>query len=846
MIISDPNKLPGLSQTEVECKQKIEGFNELPSAKRRSIFAIAFSVVQEPMFLLLVACGLLYLFLGDIQEAMMLLFFVFVVMGITLFQERKTERTLEKLRDLSSPRALVVRDGVQKRIAGRDVVTDDIIILSEGDRVPADAVLLWSLNLSVDEALLTGEAVAARKSVWDGQKAFCRPGGDDLPFVYSGTLIVQGKGVAKVKAIGSNSEIGKIGKDLQKVEIEDSSVQKEIRILVRNLALIGFSLFTITILAYGLTKGNWIQGFLAGITMAMATLPEEFPVVLTIFFALGAWRISRKNVLTRRVPAIENLGSATVLCSDKTGTITMNQMKVNRLFADSQFLDFDGKEGSLPENFHELMEFSILASHRDPFDPMEKALRECGEKYLSNTEHLHHDWDLRQEYPLSKQLLAISHVWRSPDGKDFVIAAKGAPEAILDLCHLGKGETEKLRERIDQMAIDGLRVIGVAKAYFKKESLPDGQHDFNFKFLGFIGFADPVRPQVIESIKECYAAGIRVIMITGDYPGTAQNIAHQIGLKSPELVITGPELANMGERELREKIKNVNLFARVLPEQKLLLVSALKANGDVVAMTGDGVNDAPALKAANIGVAMGERGTDVAREASALVLLDDAFSSIVAAVRMGRRIYDNLRKAMAYIFAVHIPIVGMSLLPVMMKLPLVLLPVHIVFLELVIDSACSIIFEAEPEEKNIMQRPPRSAGEKLFGRKAIEMSFTQGLMVLFITFLVFRWACYQGFSDLEVRTLTFVTLVVSNISLIFTNRSWQRSNLETLRIPNHSLWIITGSVLTALVLVVNVPFLRELFSFGQLSITDWLICLLAGVVSIFWFELMKSLKKTSL
>ncbi len=838
----DINAITGLSEQQASERLRREGYNELPSSKQRSIFAIAFGVVREPMFLLLVACGTIYFILGDVREAIMLLGFVFVVVGITLYQERKTERALEALRDLSSPRALVIRDGRQKRIAGREVARGDVIVLNEGDRVPADASVLSCTNLSIDESLLTGESVSVRKTACTEVPQMVRPGGDDLPFVYSGTLVVTGQGIATVVAVGPNAEMGKIGKALQNVEIEETQLQKETRKIVRNLALIGLFMCGLVIAAYGLTRGNWLNGFLAGITLAMALLPEEFPVVLTIFLALGAWRISQKRVLTRRVPAVETLGAATVLCVDKTGTITRNRMSVSCMYSRNAFTDVDYvTEKSIPEHFHELVEFSILASQKDPFDPMEKAFKELGGHYLARTEHLHDDWTLIREYPLSNSLLALSHVWKSPRGNEYVIAAKGSPEAIADLCHCDALRKQEISSAIEIMANEGLRVLGVAKAYFKATNLPGEQHDFTFEFLGLVGLADPVRSGVAEAVRECHTAGIRVIMITGDYPGTAANIAGQIGLQNFDQIISGSELDNMEEERLRDRIRTVNVFARVVPEQKLRIVNALKAAGEVVAMTGDGVNDAPALKAAHIGIAMGGRGTDVAREASALVLLDDDFSSIVQAVRMGRRIFDNLRKAVAYIFAVHVPIAGMSLIPVLFTWPLVLLPVHIVFLELIIDPACSVVFEAEPEEADVMTRPPRLHDAPLFGKRTLVLSLLQGMSVLAMLLLVYVVSLKRGQSEVDARALTFTTLIIANLGLIFVNRSWSRTVLATLRSPNTALWWVAGGAVLFLGLALYVPFLRDLFRFSVLHPIDILICVSAGVASVLWFEVMKTM-----
>ena len=826
----DLSNLQGLSDQEVIENLALDGYNELPSAKKRSFLKIIFEVMKEPMFLLLIACGLLYLFLGDLEEALMLLGFVFVVMGITLYQEQKTERALDALRDLSSPRALVIRNGLQQRIPGREVVRDDIFLLSEGDRVPADAVLLTGTNLNVDESLLTGESVPVRKINWDGLREVGRPGGDDLPFIYSGTMVVKGQGIARVLSTGLRTEIGKIGKALQTLEQEDTNLQRQTAKIVKVFATVGLGLCAIVVIVFGLTRGDWLEGFLAGITLAMATLPEEFPVVLTIFMALGAWRISKQHVLTRRMPAVEMLGAATALCVDKTGTLTMNHMTVTKISSGDQLFDIDGKQSSLPEEFHEVVEYSLLASPADPFDPMEKAMKELGGRTLLNTGHIHQDWTLVHEYPLSEKLLAMSRVWQSPDGQDYIIASKGAPEAIADLCHFDAAKNETLLAQINRMADQGLRVIGVARATFRHAALPKGQHDFEFKFIGLLGLADPVRPGVREALQECYTAGIRVIMITGDYPGTARSIASQIGLKPDNQIITGPELDAMTDDTLKERIKTTCIFARAVPEQKLRLVMALKANNEVVAMTGDGVNDAPALKAAHIGIAMGGRGTDVARESAALVLLDDNFASIVQAVRMGRRIYDNLKKAMAFIFSIHIPIAGMSLIPVLLKWPLALLPVQIVLLELIIDPSCSIVFEMESEEANIMNRKPRRLEEPLFGAEMLRTGLIQGLGVLAVVCGVYAFMLMRGYGEEQARMVAFLNMVIADLALVFANRSWTRSFFQLLRVPNPALWWVVGGALGLLTLAQVVPFLRESMKFAVLPSWEYTLLLVTGTI----------------
>ena len=834
----------GVTQKEASAKLQKEGYNELPSSKPKSIFKIAFGVVKEPMFLLLVACGTLYLILGDIQEGLMLLSFVFVVMGIEFYQEKKTEKALNALKDLASPRALVIRDGETIRIPGKEVVTGDIVVLQEGDRVPADAIVLNSTNLLADESLLTGESVPVRKrECGEGESMFI-PGGDDIPVVYSGSMIVQGNGLVKVTATALNTEIGKIGKALESVKEESTRLKREMGTLVKRLTVIGLLLCVMIIVIYTLTRGDLLKGFLAGITLAMAMLPEEFPVVLTIFLALGAWRMSKKSVLTRKPAAIETLGSATVLCTDKTGTITHNKMTVTRLFNGTDFSGIVSGD-TFPEPFHKIIEYGILSSQANPFDPMERAIINIGDKFLQNSEHIHADWIMEKEYPLSKDLLAMSRVFSNTGSKEKVIAVKGAPEAIFDLCHLKNETISSYEKAVAEMASEGLRVLGVARANLIPGELPTYQHDFDFEFVGLIGLSDPIRKNVPDAVKECYKAGIRVIMITGDYPVTATNIGKDIGIKNPEFCITGSELKEMTEDELCERIKVVNIFARVIPEQKLKIVNALKKNNEIVAMTGDGINDAPALKASNIGIAMGEKGTDVAREASSLVLMDDNFASIVGAVKMGRKIFDNLQKALGYIFAIHVPIAGLSLIPVLFAdLPLILWPVHIVFLELIIDPACTMIFEAEKEEKNVMSRPPKDINEPFFGSGKILFSCLQGVGIIVICLLIYFTGLKIGYSEKGVRTLTFVTLIVSNISVILSNRSWTSGFFKILSTPNKAVSWIVGGAIIFLILILNIPFLLVLFQFEKIGFLELMVCSVAGFSSIIWFEIYKQTKKT--
>jgi Ca2+-transporting ATPase len=830
----------GLTDDEARRGLRDDGPNEIAAAERHGIVRTLLEVLREPMLLLLAAAAVLYLVLGDPAEALTLLAMVVLVVVITLVQERRTENAVEALRDLSSPRALVVRAGVRRRIAGRDVVRGDLVIVAEGDRVPADGALIEAINLLVDESLLTGESVPVRKrsrAPATAVTANAQPGGDDLPVVFSGTLVVSGHGVLEVTATGAHTAMGRIGKVLAEVELERTPLQREVGRFVRRMALGALVICATIVLLHGLVRHTWIEGVLAGITVAMALLPEEFPVVLTVFQALGAWRIAKQHVLTRRMPALEALGAATVLCSDKTGTLTINRMRVARLEVGDTSVDVTGGARELPEAVHAVVEYAILASQPDPFDPMEAAFHDLGRAALSGSEHLHKGWRPLREYPLAPGLLAMSHVY-APDGRRFLIAAKGAPEAIADLCHLSPPALERLGARVSALASDGMRVLAVARAELVADALPEQQHDFEFQLVGLVGLVDPVRDAVPAAVAECRAAGIRVVMITGDYPETARAIGRAVGIESSD-VVTGSEVAAMADDELRQRAGAASIFARMIPEHKLRLVRALAASGEVVAMTGDGVNDAPALKAAAIGIAMGERGTDVAREAAALVLTDDHFTSIVAAMRLGRRIFDNLRKAMAYVIAVHVPIAGLSLIPVLLGWPMLLHPIHVAFLELVIDPACSIAFEAEPEEPGIMQRLPRPRNMPLFTPRMLALSVLQGASVLAVSLALYLVA--GGHGDAHARTMAFTSLMSGNLALIVVNRSWSTAIWSRATHRNRTAAAVVGVALVSLVAIVSIAPLRAFFAFEALARWELGLALVSGFIAVAWFELYKAL-----
>ena len=704
----------GLTDSEAQRRLRQFGPNTLPAAHKATLFSIAFATLKEPMLVLLLSTGVVYLLIGDLREAIAILASIFLVIGISVVQKQRTERTLEALRDLTSPRALVVRAESTRRIPAREVVPEDIVVLNEGDRVPADAQVVESVLLALDESLLTGESLPVQKVAALGENSIGE-GDTTNSRVYSGSLVIRGHGIARVTDTGAQTEIGKIGRHLGRLVTESSNLEKETTKLVRVFGLVSILVCVLVAVAYGLLRGNWVKGVLSALALAIAMLPEEFPVVLTIFMALGAWRISRKKVLTRRFPAIEMLGSATVICVDKTGTLTENRMAVQEVFANPS-----QQENRSRDN---VLWMGALASDQNTLDPVDKAIHAATNLHETPGR-------LIREYPLSSDCMLIAKAYAESD-QSILLAAKGAPEEILKLAPMPASVRREVDSALKSMTDAGMRVIAVATGRISPpEILPADKRQLRLELVGLIGLADPIRPTVPNAIAELAQAGVRVVMITGDYSGTARAIAGQAGLAKSDEAITGQTLEQMDESALRSAVRDCNVFARVRPDQKLRLVEALKSNGEVVAMTGDGVNDAPALKAAHIGIAMGARGSDVAREAAALVLADDDFPAIVSAVSLGRRIYDNLTKAVRFVFAAHVPIAGLAVLPVIFNWPILLMPLHIVFIELIIDPACSMAFEAEPAEPGIMQRKPRAKDARLFDRSTVFIGLLQGVGLL--------------------------------------------------------------------------------------------------------------------
>ncbi|WP_293002850.1 cation-translocating P-type ATPase [Nevskia sp.] len=834
----------GLSAAEAARRLATDGPNEIASAARRSVFRLLFDLLRQPMFALLIGGGIVYLLLGDRTEAILLLAFASLSVTITWVQESRSENVLGALRRLASPRATVIRDGERQTIAGRDVVVGDWLALGEGDRVAADARLIDAQDLLVDESLLTGESVPVHKraATADDEAVAPSAGGDPVRLIFGGTLVVRGSGRACVIATAGRSELGKIGSAIGGIETGQPHLQQQIGWFVRDFAIIGLIAGVLTVLLYGWLRGSWLQALLGGIAIGMSLLPEEFALVMAVFMAMGAWRISQARVLTRRASAIETLGATTVLCTDKTGTLTENRMSIAAIVCSDDDRWQIATDGALSPGCRDTLEAARLASDEQPTDPMDVALAGFIERQLPSRIAPLAARVRRHRHGLRPALMAVTVIVDDDTGGGATAFTKGALEAVASLCALPAERLDAARQQADAMAAAGIRVLGVARARLTPAQVAtpaNSPRGLPFEWLGLVGFADPLRANVPAAVAECRAAGIRVVMITGDYAATAIAIASQAGIDAGR-VLSGAEIEAMSDVELRQALADTAVFARIRPNQKLRLVQCLKAAGAVVAMTGDGVNDAPAIKAADIGIAMGGRGTDVAREAAALVLLDDDFGSVVKTIRLGRRIYDNLRKAIEYIVAVHIPIAGLALLPLLLGLPLMLTPIHIAFLEMLIDPACSVVFEAEGEEDNVMTRPPRDPGNALLLRERIVWAVMQGGVVLAVLAALLVGASRAGLDEATIRALVFTVLVLANLGLILVNRSFGASLIEALLRPNRALRWLGVAVLAMLGVSLAVPAVRELFRFAPLSPVQLALALACGTGLLVLLETMKA------
>lgn len=802
----------GLTTAESNERLLRFGRNLLAKADEKKLLITLLSLLREPMLLLLIAAGLISLALAELIDGLLLLFTIFIIVGITLYQTRKTEKALEALSELTMPLALVIRDGREKRIPSSEIVPGDLILLREGDRIGADARLITSASLQIDESLLTGESVPVLKNVGDS--------------AYTGSLVVRGHGSAEVLATGTATQLGKIGKSLTEIPDEKTTLQKNVARIVKVIGLAALATVIAVFALYGTTRGNWLEAGLAGISVAMALIPEEFPVILTIFLALGAWRMARAKVVARKPAAIEALGAITVLCVDKTGTLTENRMEIAEIHTEERIW----RNTEIPdENIAEAIRIAALATPKSAYDPMDIAFQK-----LAKTTQLESLIEFKSisEKPLTKENLFYTHIWQDSKSLEMLYAVKGAPEHIAKLCNFDHVKHQNFTEKVKTEAARGYRTIGIAKS-------SDGQ---NYTFLGLALLSDPIRDGVPQAVAECLKAGIRTIMITGDHPSTAITIAKNIGLENQKC-LTGAELDELEDDQLRKIISECSIFARVTPLHKLRLVRILQENGEIVGMTGDGINDAPALKAANVGIAMGERGTDVAREAAALIITDDNFTSIVEGIRRGRAIFSNIQKALIYVIAVHVPIFGMALIPVFNPgWPLVLLPALIAFQEVIIDPASSIVFEAEEPDKKNMERLPRSKSHSLIGGREVIIGVLQGLSVLVVTFLMYLISLSKYDSEELSRSLTYGTLLISNVLLVLSNRSQRVSIVNSFRRrKNPAIIPIVALAIGILIALLNIPFLTDSFNLAKLNLVQYAAVVLASLLSITWYEIYKKL-----
>ncbi|MFM8315894.1 MAG: cation-translocating P-type ATPase [Deltaproteobacteria bacterium] len=806
--------LQGLSQAEVLRRQSKFGKNILPSEKKKTTFQLLSKALSAPMSLLLVACAIIYLTLGDSTEGFLLLLGALFTAGLDFYQSYKTQNALHALKSLTSPRALVIREGRENRISSQELVPDDLIILSEGDRVPADAKLIHSSAFSVDESLLTGESLPVRKSAHLSQQK---------PEIFSGSLVLSGKGRALVTAIGTQSQIGAIGASLTETNEKETELQISLKTLIRNIFFLSLIFLALVVIFAGLVQGNWLKALLLGLSTSISMIPEELPVVLTVFLAVGAWKMAQHRVLTRRVAALENLGAISSLCVDKTGTLTENSMEIKKLSFKGQVHPLD--RSPIPELFHSLIEYGVLSSHKDPFDPMEKAIHSTLELYLKDTEHYHHDWKWVTEYPLTDHLRAMACVWQTPDPQKFTVAAKGAPEDIFDLCHFSQEQTAQLMKEVHQLADEGLRVLAVAKSHFStSQKLPTETHDFSFEYLGLLGLEDPLRKTVPEALKTCWRAGIKTFMLTGDFPNTAKKIAVQAGFPETTPAISGKELEVLSDLSLKSLFNSHAIFSRVSHAQKLTLVKKLQSLGEIVAMTGDGVNDAPSLKQADIGIAMGKRGTDVAREASDLILLDDDFSEIITAISLGRKIYHQIKTAMGYTFSLHIPIGAMTLLPIIFKWPILLEPIHLVFLELIIDPSCTVALSLIQTRQDLMTEPPRKKGV-FFNLAFFRPVLIRGFVATAIAISSTHYLISRGYPSDFVRAFSFLILLGLILGLLFASLP---PKLESSK--QNWVWLtIYFAAFSLSFLVFRTPFLLRSFHFEPLSLFQGALAIVVGM-----------------
>ena len=829
--MSENHKLiTGLSNDEVVASRKKWGFNSLEHQKKNHLLISIIEIVKEPMFLLLFVAASIYYITGDYGDGIFMTIAIMLVAAISLFQEARSRNAIDALKKLSQPKSKVIRNGKIIEIPSEEIVIGDCIQVQEGTFIPGDAVIIQSNDFSVNEAILTGESLSVFKNELS-----------EINKVFQGTIVATGLAICEVTAIGNQTSLGKIGKSLESIEEEKTPLQLQITNFVKKMSIIGLVIFGIVwALNYYHSKVVF-DSLLKALTIAMSVIPEEIPVAFTTFMALGAWRLMKMGIITKQTKTVETLGSATVICTDKTGTITENKMSLAQLYVFDSNIVIDANE-KLNSEAEEVLSFAMWSSEPIPFDAMEIAIHEAYAKLESVDERP--NYKLIHEYPLGGKPPMMTHVFEDNKGKR-IIAAKGAPEALIEVSSLSDKEKNQALIAMEAMAKKGYRVLGIGIADFLGTDFPKTQQELKFSFKGLVAFYDPPKANIQEVFETFYKAGIQIKIVTGDNAATTSTIARQIGFKDADKVLNGDELMEMNSETLKVKVMETTLFTRMFPEAKLKIIQALKANNQIVAMTGDGVNDGPALKSAHIGIAMGKKGTEIAKQAANLILIDDDFSKMTDAIAMGRRIYVNLKKAIQYIISIHIPIILIVFIPLALGwlYPNIFTPVHIIFLEIIMGPTCSVIYENEPMEGNLMLQKPRPLTTTFFNLKEITISIIQGLVITLGLLFVYNYCVDEGFSEKYTRTTVFLTLIMSNIFLTLENRSFYYSVFTTIRYKNNLVLMIIGITIGITSLLLFVPVFSNFFLFEKVDKAQIGLSALVGFVSVMWIEIYKLFKR---
>tara|TARA_R110001592_G_scaffold254690_1_gene518142 strand:- start:287 stop:2818 length:2532 start_codon:yes stop_codon:yes gene_type:complete len=828
-MIENNFNIKGLSDEQVLFSREKYGSNKLYFKKENGFLNAIKSILKEPMVFLLLVASIIYFISGESGDAIFLASAIILVSLISLYQDSRSRNALEKLKDFSQPYCKVIRNGINQQIKSEDLVVGDSLVLEEGTLITADGYIVHSNDFSVNESILTGESLPVFKNKSKNDN-----------YVFSGTTVASGLAIINITHIGNATSLGKIGKSIENIKEEKTPLERQISAFVKKMVIAGAVVFLIVWIINYYNSHNLLDSLLKALTLAMSILPEEIPVAFITFMALGAWRLMKMGVIVKQIKTVETLGSATVICIDKTGTITENTMSVVKLYS-LPTQKISAPESTLTTDELELIKLAMWSSEPIPFDPMEIAIHESYSSLIINDERK--NYKLFYEYPLEGQPPMMTHVFQNSDGNR-IFAAKGAPEAILRVSRLSTKEKETIHQVIKSLAKEGYRVLGVGKAFFEGNDFPKKQQDFNFEFKGLVAFYDPPKKNISNVLKDFYEAGILVKIITGDSLETTTAIAKQIGFRGYEKSISGKDLMKLEDSELQACVMQTNVFVRMFPEAKLKIINALKANQQVVAMTGDGVNDGPALKAAHIGIGMGKKGTEIAKQAASLILLEDDLSKMVDAIAMGRKIYSNLKKAIQYVISIHIPIILTVFMPLALGwiYPNIFSPIHVIFLELIMGPTCSIIYENEPLEKNLMSQKPRPFTTTFFNFKELTASIIQGLMITVGSLFVYQFAVYNDYNEPLTRTMVFTVLIAANIFLTLVNRSFYYSIFTTLKYKNNLVLLIISITVFILGLLLFVAPLTSFFEFEQLNLKQILISIGIGFISVIWYEIVKLIK----